>query len=189
MFRNSVKYPDFLFHSRSSTNTTNTKVTRLQLTNTRGHNIEHVFTFPKALLGGSTTPPFWPWPKVNPGQSWLEVGHHCASRFGDLVFDPLKHELLGLGQAETSNLKARIFDWTNALFLFFWLFILGLTKRPCFFLGFLSKSKKMVRCLQTKKAKTKGAGLYRRCIKTMFSSWGGTVREAHGHHEPTGAQR
>lgn len=43
---------------------------------------------------------------VNSAQTWLEIGHQAASRFGNVVFDPLRHELLGVGQAKEKGLQA-----------------------------------------------------------------------------------
>lgn len=36
---------------------------------------------------------------VEASQTWLQVGHQAASRFGNVVFDPENHVLLGVGQA------------------------------------------------------------------------------------------
>lgn len=38
-------------------------------------------------------------------QTWLDIGHQAASRFGDLVFDASSHVLLGVGQATNRGLK------------------------------------------------------------------------------------
>eukprot|EP00438_Fugacium_kawagutii_P022340 Skav233106 [mRNA] locus=scaffold1342:186394:188890:- [translate_table: standard] len=42
---------------------------------------------------------------VQPSQTWLQVGHQAASRFGNVVFDPAHHVLLGVGQAPSHGLQ------------------------------------------------------------------------------------
>ena len=43
--------------------------------------------------------------QVVASQTWLDIGHQAASRFGDLVFDASSHVLLGVGQAPNRGLK------------------------------------------------------------------------------------
>ncbi|CAJ1391828.1 unnamed protein product [Effrenium voratum] len=42
---------------------------------------------------------------VDPSKPCLDLGHRAASRFGDLVFDPQEHTLLGVGQVPSAGLQ------------------------------------------------------------------------------------
>ena len=43
--------------------------------------------------------------QVEASQTWLDIGHQAASRFGDIVFDASSHVLLGVGQAPNRGLQ------------------------------------------------------------------------------------